>query len=508
MLASRRSLLQAMGVFATGLLVANEAGATVNRHVNTSDRAEWVALENQKSGDGTWMSGPAAPAGTIEGYTSAVSVKAGETFAVFVNTVASRYSAKVYRMGFYQGLGARLIETVTKLKGAVRVTPLPDQYGTVDCDWPVSFSITTGPKYPPGQYLIRLEAASGEYSFVPFLVRDDSSTSTFVYMSSVTTWEAYNTWGGFSLYRGADQLGTGGFNDAVRAVRVSFNRPYDRDFANGAGDFIGNEFPLLFLAEKLSLDLTYITDVDLHERGELLKNHRALLSLGHDEYYSPAMRAAVTSAIDAGVNFAFFGANFCYRKIRFEPGVNGADRLMVNYRSTADPINAVNPSLTTVNWSQPPSNTPESTFSGSLYGGVNGTGSLVVEDASSWLWRGTGLANGGALKDALGAEFNRYDPYGANPPNVQILGHSPVVDGTSDVTYVAEPGKGGVFCSGTGWWIYRLSNAPLLGNVWIPGPVPGITKPLTIATENILELFAKGPAGTTAPSVANTSQFY
>jgi hypothetical protein len=497
-----------MAVFSTGLLLANEAGATVKRRAMTSERAGWLTLENQKAGDGTWMSGSRAPAGTMEGYTSATSVNVGETFSVFVSTVSPTYSAKVFRMGFYQGLGARLIETETKQNGSVRPTPPPDQYGTVDCAWPVSFRITIGPQYPPGQYLIRLETASGKYSFVPFLVRDDSSTSAFVYMSSVTTWQAYNTWGGFSLYQGADQLGTGGFNNAVRAVRVSFNRPYDRDFANGAADFIGNEFPLLFLAEKLSLDLTYITDVDLHERGQLLKNHGALLSLGHDEYYSPAMRAAVTGAVDAGVNVVFFGANFCYRKIRFEPGVNGANRLMVNYRSTADPINAVNPSLTTVNWSQPPSNTPESTFSGSLYGGVNGTGSLVVQDASSWLWRGSGLADASVLPGALGGEFNHYDPYSVNPPHVQILGHSPVVDGTSDVTYVAERGRGGVFCSGTGQWVFHLSNTPLLGNQWIPGPLPGVTERLTIATENIFSLFAKGPAGTTAPSVANTSKFY
>jgi hypothetical protein len=467
-----------------------------------------VKFENLRSGDNSWISGSPAPAGAIEGYTSAVSVNSGETVSVFVSTSAPTYAAKVYRMGFYQGLGARLIETVSNLRGSVRTAPLPDSYGTVDCDWPTSFRLTAGLKYLPGQYLIRLEMPSGEYAFVPFLVRDDSSTSTFVYMSSVTTWQAYNTWGGFSLYRGADQLGTGAFNSAERAVRVSFNRPYDRNFANGAGDFIGNEFPLLFLAERMSLDLTYFTDVDLHQRGDLVQQHGALLSLGHDEYYSPTMRSAVTTAIDAGVNVAFFGANFCYRKIRFEPGINGADRLMVNYRSNADPINVVNPSLTTVNWSHPPSNMPESAFSGSRYGGVNGTGPLVVEDASAWLWRDTGLADGDVLNGALGAEFNHYDPYGVNPPNVQILGHSPVVGGTSDATYVAERGKGGVFCSGTGQWIFRLSDAPRLGTTWIPAPVPGVTKQLTIATENVFKLFAQGPAGNTAPSVANTSQFY
>ena len=509
-LPSRRSLLQGVGALASGLLLCDTAGASTfkRRHVATTNTSSWIALENQQLGDGTWMSGPAAPAGTIEGYASATSVHLGETISIFVSSLSSRYTAKVYRMGFYQGLGARLVDTITSLKGFARATPAPDQYGTVDCAWPTSFRITTGAKYLPGQYLIRLENPSGQYSFVPFVVRDDSSSATYVYMSSVTTWQAYNTWGGFSLYRGANQLGTSSFNSAERAVRVSFNRPYDRNFANGAADFIGNEFPLLFLAEKLALDLTYFTDVDLHERGHLLMNHAALLSLGHDEYYSPAMRAALTNAIGAGVNVAFFGANFCYRKIRFESGRNGADRLMINYRSSADPINAVNPALTTVNWSQSPSNMPESTFSGSLYGGVNGTGSLVVVDATSWLWRGTGLANGSVLTGALGAEFNRFDPYSANPAHVQILGHSPVGGGTSDITYVAEPGKGGVFCSGTGQWIYHLSNSPLLGDTWVPGPVPGVTRALTIATENVLDLFAKGPAGSTAPSVTNTSSFY
>ena len=507
-LASRRQLLQAMGIVSTGFLLANRAGASVTRHRPTLDRSTWVHHENLRSGDSGWLRGPAAPAGTLEGYTNSTSVNIGETLSVFVSTMWPTYAAKIYRMGYYQGHGARLVDALSALRGEVRATPRADQYGTVDCNWPVSFLISMDKKYLPGQYLIRLEAPSGEFAFVPFLVRDDSSRSTFVYMSSVTTWQAYNTWGGLSLYRGADPLGTGGFNNATRAVRVSFNRPYDRSFANGAADFIGNEFPLLYLAEKLSLDLTYITDVDLHVRGKLLENHRALLSLGHDEYYTPAMREAVTNAIDAGVNVAIFGANFCYRKIRFEDGVNGANRLMVNYRSTADPINAVNSSLTTVNWSQPPSNAPSSSFTGSLYGGVNGTGSLRVEDASSWLWRGTGLADGAVLPGALGAEFNRYYPNAANPPNVQILGHSPVAGGTSDITYVAQPGRGGVFCSGTGQWIFHLSNAPLLNRGWVPGPSPGVTRPLTIATENILHLFAQGPAGTTMPSVANTSRFY
>ena len=512
-LSSRRAFLEGAGALVGGLALTHDASASTVKppliaRSPFGTTSSWINEENARAGDGTWMRGPAAPAGSIEGYTNVTSVDLGRELSVFVSSVAPRVNAKIFRMGYYQGLGARLVETKNNVPAGAQVIPAPDLFGTVDCQWPVSFTIDTSRHYPPGQYLIRLELSNGYYSFVPFVIRDDSSTATYAYMSAVTTWQAYNTWGGFSLYRGADQLGVSGFNSAQRAVRVSFNRPYDRNFANGAADFVGNEFPLLFLAERHSLDLTYMTDVDLHERGSLLRRHRALLSLGHDEYYSPAMRTAVTDAVASGVNVAFFGANFVYRKIRFEDGTNGVNRLMVNYRSTADPIYSTDPSLATVNWSQWPSDLPESTFSGSRYGGVDGKGSLVVEDASSWLWRGTGLANGDVLSNALGGEFNHYDPSSSNPTNVQILGHSPVGGGVSDVTYVAQPGQGGVFSTGTGQWIFHLSNSPRLGTSWVPGPLPGVTAQLTKATENVFALFARGPAGSRMPSVSNVSLFY
>ncbi|HUY16444.1 MAG TPA: N,N-dimethylformamidase beta subunit family domain-containing protein [Acidimicrobiales bacterium] len=505
---SRRSFLTGVGVLAGGLLVGSKVGAATKWASQPQlVTAPWVKLENDRSGDATWLDGQPAVPGTLEGYASATSVNHGSDISFFVNTTSPTFTAKVYRLGYYQGLGARLVETKSKLKGSVQSLPVPDQYGTVDCNWPVTFVLHLNNRYVAGQYLVRLENSDGHFSFVPFMVRDDSSNATFVYMSAVTTWQAYNKWGGYSLYLEANKIGTAVVSNVQRAVRVSFNRPYDRDFANGAADLIGNEFPLLFEAERLSLDVTYWTDVDLHQRGHQLSDHQALLSLGHDEYYSPAMRDAVTIAVTQGVNVAFFGANFCYRKIRFEPSFNGDDRLIVNYRSTADPINATDPSMTTVNWSQPPSNTPESTFSGSLYSGVDGTGSLVVGDASTWLWRGTGLANGALLPNALGAEFNNFSPLSVNPPNVQILARSPVGGGVSDVTYVAERGQGGVFCSGTGHWIYDLSNAPRLGNNWIPAPLPGVTAPIEIATENLLRLFGSGPAGNVLPSVSNTTRF-
>ncbi len=504
---SRRDLLKGAGAAAVGLLWASRAGASEVARLVPSARAAWVSAENDQPGWAGWMSGVPAPAGMLEAYASAPSLSGGESLSVFVSAPRGALRARVLRLGYYQGLGARLVQTLENLAVRPQPVPAPDELGTVDCAWSSTFELPLDARYAPGQYLIRLENEQGHFRFVPFLVRDDASRATFLYQSSVTTWQAYNAWGGFSLYRQTDPTGSTVISNAARAERVSFNRPYARVFANGAGDLIGNEFPLLFLAERLGLDLAYWTDLDLHARGAQLSQHRALLSLGHDEYYSLAMRDAVVTGVNAGVNVAFFGANFAYRKVRFEPSANGALRLMVNYRSTADPIMASDPAQATVNWASYPADAPSSTFSGSSYGGAQGQGSLVVADATSWLWRGTGLSDGSVLAGALGGEFNHFNPALANPPSVQIFGHSGVAGGTSDVTYSALAGRGGVWCSGTGQWIFHLSDAPRLGGRWIPNATP-VTAPLEAATVNLLALYARGAAGTTTPSQDNTAQFY
>src|SRR5207248_10193430 len=113
----------------------------------------------------------------------------------------------------------------------------------------------------------------------------------------------------------------------------------------------GNELPLVTLAESLHLPIEYATDVDLHEHPEMVQDAVAILSPGHDEYYSTAMRNALDTARDGGTNIAFLGANAIFRKIRFEDSPLGADRIVVNYKDPyEDPIRFTDPSEVTANW--------------------------------------------------------------------------------------------------------------------------------------------------------------
>ncbi|MGF7233888.1 MAG: N,N-dimethylformamidase beta subunit family domain-containing protein [Frankia sp.] len=161
---------------------------------------------------------------------------------------------------------------------------------TVTAPWRVT-AVLAPASWPPRVYLLRLDASNGYGRYVPLTMRGRSAAGRVVILSATTTWEAYNAWGGYSLYHGLR-----GFADRARIV--SFDRPYD--YGDGAADFTGNEAPLVTLAERMKLPVGYATDIDLHTDPNLLDGARAVISLGHDEYYSPAMRAAIDSYLAAG----------------------------------------------------------------------------------------------------------------------------------------------------------------------------------------------------------------
>ena len=357
---------------------------------------------------------------------------------------------------------------------------------------------------------MKLVGDGGEEQFVPLTIRDDASMASYVLQNSVTTWQAYNLWGEYSLYYG--RTASGGSDFANRARIVSFDRPYPQTWASGAADFVGNELPLLMHLESLGLDLTYWTDVDLHVRPELLVNHRCLFSLGHDEYWSQSMRQAAATANANGVNLAFLGANACYRQIRMEPSSVGPGRLEVCYKdATEDPLAREEPSLTTVNWDQSPVNEPESNLIGSMYQSVGAKADMVVTDGSSWFFDGCNLTDGDAFPNAILGEYDRYVPSLPGPRNVDVLAHSPVPGQSnwSDVTYYTAPGNGGgVLASGSASFVSLLSTTGAIPSLVIPGPFPGVTDVIRRAMENVYGRFGLGPASSYGSSGGNWSEIY
>ena len=473
--------------------------------------APWLIAENAKPGTLNWICNHNQPEHALEGFASQVSAVPGDDVAVFISSTARAVQVQAYRMGFYQGLGGRLVVQTDFVPAQFQAAPVVTPgIGTVTCPWSPTLTLNITKDWLPGSYLLKLVGDGGEEQFVPLTIRDDASMASYVLQNSVTTWQAYNLWGSYSLYYGPDSKGRSTFADRARAV--SFDRPYPQTWASGAADFVGNELPLLFHLESLGLDMTYWTDVDLHTRPELLLNHRCLFSLGHDEYWSTAMRQGATVANAGGVNLAFMGANACYRQIRLQSTSVGPNRLQVCYKdATEDPIAQQQPALTTVNWNQAPVNNAESTLIGSMYQSVGAKADMVVTDASSWFYDGCNLDNGHSFSNVILGEYDRYVPTLPGPPNADVLAHSPVPGQAnwSDITYYTAPGNGGgVLASGSASFVSLLGTTGVIPpNVIVPA-IPGVTDVIRRAMENVYGRFGLGPATSYGRSSGNWADVY
>ncbi len=455
----------------------------------------WIVIENERPGTSSWRIPPNAPKG-ISGYASVASAEQGDTVTLYVDTKARTFYVESFRLGYYQGLGGRLVWTSPEVSGIDQPEPTitPDTH-MVEAPWATSLSVTIDSDWVEGTYLLQLVSSRGGEAYVPLVVRDDSSTADLVILHEVATWQAYNRWGGASLYFGTD----GTFDSRSRVV--SFDRPYS---GRGLAGLL-HELAFISLVEKDGLDVTYWTDIDLHQRPRMLTRHNALVALDHDEYWSTSMRRGAERARSQGVNLAFMGANAIYRHIRFEPSTLGPDRRIVSYKNALeDPYYGVDNSEVTVNWRQSPLNEPESALSGAQYGCNPVHADLVVSDPSSFVFAGTGLENGSVLPGAVDMEYDAVYPGAPTPHNVQILAHSPLrcggVNRYADMTYYTAASDAGVFdVSSQGWYKLLACGAPVQASTCDPRAV--------LITQNVLEAFAEGPAGIAHPSISNVSDF-
>jgi len=258
----------------------------------------------------------------------------------------------------------------------------------------------------------------------------------------------------------------------------------------------------------LKIPLGYATDVDLHDDPHLLDGALAVVSPGHDEYYSTAMRNALTKARDSGTNVFFLGANAVYRHIRLSDTPLGPNRLETDYKDAGlDPMTRTNPGESTPQWRSAPLNRPESDLVGGFYRCNPGAAQLVVAPELSWLTEGMGLAAGQRLGTLVGPEYDRVDLDVKTPHPLQVIFHSPVhctgqggIDDASDVTYYTTPSGAAVFDSGTSKWECALDDQAC-GPGWGDAATYKIVREVT---RRLLVAAADGPIGKTHPAVDTT----
>ena len=456
-----------------------------------------VRAENARAGYPGWrITSPGQPQ-EIEGYTDHASALPGTVVRLFVSTTAAWFQVRALRFGWYGGTLARLVWTSAPIPGTRQDAAVVQAHGMVVAPWRPSLALPTA-GWPPGSYLLRLDASSGAQRYVPLVIRSPSVAGRVVLVQPTTTYQAYNPWGGYDLYQGPHH------NSALRARVVSFDRPYQRE--DGAADFFAEEQPLLSYAERLGLPLAYISSVDLDLDPHVLDGARAVVSEAHDEYWSPRMRQVLTRARDRGVNLAFIGANEIYRRIRLGSSPLGPDRIEVNYRNPReDPLSGIDNALVTANWPDPPAADPESSLTGQLYACASPRAPLVVTDPRGWIWAGTGAGPGMSLPNLIGKEFDTVDLSEPTPRPIEILASSPQTCRgravSADVTYYVAASGAGVLNVGTEGWSCGLPTVAMVTNRCLTTSPPATeVRVIERATRNILDTFARGPAGRVYPA--------
>ena len=465
-----------------------------------------IVQENRLPGSPSteWdINGPGDP--TIQGFGHDISINRGETIFFKIKTDSTDYRIDIYRMGYYGGMGARLVDTIKPSVELPQSQPegIRDPETLLyDCgNWAVSASWQSPSDAVSGVYFARLvrqdsspaswRADNGVHeptaapapsahaygalghgrlanalresraSHIYFIVRDDDCCSDILFQTSDTAWQAYNRYGGHCTYARFNPDNPRMHGGAPRSYKASYNRPFETRYYRAVNMVFNGEYPFIRWLEANGYDVSYFTGVDSDRRGEEILKHRLFLSVGHDEYWSLDQRRHVERARDAGVHLAFFSGNEVFWKTRWEPSIDGEEvphRTLVTYKETHDDakIDPV-PDVWTGTWRDsrpfnPEGAQPENALTGTIFT-VNAwrNDPLIVpaEYANLRFWRNTEVARlkpgekAVLLKGLLGHEWDEDIDNGFRPPGLFRLSETTI----DNVMYIQDHGS--VFDSGT-----------------------------------------------------------
>jgi len=472
--------------------------APSSRHVGKLSRRRFIQSTAAVGSQMLMPKASRADGSNLEAYTSATSVPIGGTLVIYARDpqatggATTDYPLTIVRMG---DPDVAMLSTSVTLGNQV----VPFDASSNGCRWAPSWQISIPNTWPSGLYWASISAGPNACN-VPFVVRAVRSTPgvKVLVQIPVTTVHAYNNYGGKSLY---DYNSTGG-----RASQVSFDRPFSEPFNSS---FDGWEASFVRWLAKNGVVADFCTSVDLHADSGLLAPYQLVLSAGHDEYWTQAMRDHLDAHVAGGGNAAIFGGNTCWWQARFEDGGGVAHRTLVCYKSASDdPI--ADPKLKTVNWHDLVPPNPENTTTGlSFFKGAGWSNPLprpdtpfVVQRPEHWVFAGTGLTQGASFAGSFvgyetdAADFvtgadGRFYPTGldGSPASLRILAQADATQWDADAHELGLPGElsghaaigifsrggasGTVFNGGVTDWAYGL-NAELAGQP--PTPISAITR--------------------------------
>lgn len=495
----RRMYVSGLALLVTSLLASGSL-PTASSPAALVAQDQVTAKERRPAG---WRLTKPAMDRQIEGYPTRVSALPGQRVGLKVSTGAGRFRVVAFRFGWYGP--HKMAQRVWSSRWhhgrrQHRAVFSHRRLRTIVAPWRRSLTVSTD-GWRPGAYVFKLIAGNGWQAHVPFFVRSRSARGKMALVAPVTTWQAYNDWGGYSLY-----IGPAGDR---RSWAVSFDRPYPPPGQPGPRQNLAGVVQMAVLAERLGLRLAYFTSIDVHAHRRVLQGAKAMVEIGHSEYWTRQMRQHVSRARRSGTNLAFLSANTMYWRIRLQDTRSGHDRLEVGYRSDAarDPVAQAHPRRTTARWRDHPLPRKESRLIGMLYECFPVDRPYRVVSPGWWGFRHTHVDRGDRFGHLVGVEADRVYPIPSTPRPLQILSHVRYSCGgvgtSAQSIYYTAPSDAGVFTAGTLRWMCAM-----LRHCDHGFPTPRTRRFVRTVTVNILTEFAKGPAGRRFPAHDNVRRFH
>ncbi len=286
-----------------------------------------VAAENRHAGTTAWrLPGPAADVGglahgAIAGYVASQAVSPGDRQRIYVDAYgAQRVRVQLFRIGWYGGSGGREV-LISRWLFARHQPPCQHdrRTGLTECHWFPTISFTVPAALPSGVYIAKLSSSRGAQSDCLFVVRSVRPTPLLAQLPTAT-YEAYNAWGGDSLYPGGGLVV--GITGTTQGVAVSYDRPYDS--VTGAGQFFARDVAMVRFLERYRYPVSYTDSASVDRDPGQLRGHRVLLDFGHSEYWSLREERAWLRARDAGTSLVMLGSDTLAWRVRFAPATRAS----------------------------------------------------------------------------------------------------------------------------------------------------------------------------------------
>jgi hypothetical protein len=272
--------------------------------------------------------------GAVAGYVAEQAVRPGQIQRIYVSAPGSaRVRIRVYRIGWYGGAGGREVFA----SGQLPVVSQPAcehrfSTGLTECRWHPTLSFVVPPALPSGVYIAKVSTNDGASDCL--FVVEATRPQPLLAQLPTSTYEAYNAWGGDSLYPGgADRVGLTG---TTQGIEVSYDRPYDS--ITGAGQFFARDVAMVRFLERYGYPVSYTTSESVDQDPAQVRGHRALIDFGHSEYWSARQAEAFAHARDAGTSLLFFGSDTLAWRVRYARASTAAsqagepDHTIVAYR--------------------------------------------------------------------------------------------------------------------------------------------------------------------------------